>query len=98
MLSSFWVRLPGWERSAVSTFSITCSIVLMPLSVVETSGWFQTQRSAHSAGVLFVGILFHWSCMVFGGLMASFPPAIGSMTTIARPFSAAYFRPRVPAW
>ena len=30
-------------------FSTTCSIVLMPLKATETSGWFQTHNSAHSA-------------------------------------------------
>ena len=36
-------------------FSLTWSKLLMPLKAVDTSGWFQTQRNAHSAGDLFVG-------------------------------------------
>ncbi len=47
--SSLSVNVSGPERLALSTFSTTCCIVLIPLRATETSGWFHTHWSAHSA-------------------------------------------------
>jgi hypothetical protein len=44
--------LPALDRSALAKVRSTCSMALIPLSTSDTSGWFHTHCSAHSAGVL----------------------------------------------
>ncbi len=68
----------------------------MPLSTNDTSGWFQTQSSAHSAGVRCTGEESQ-SLATEGLGLASLPPRSGSITTMASPFEAAYRSPSVPA-
>jgi hypothetical protein len=67
--------------------------VLIPLSISDTSGWFQSHCNAQSAGVLLTSLAAQRSETDFGGWPASLPPLIGSIITTASPFEAAYFKP-----
>src|SRR5659263_498821 len=95
--SSAFVNEFGTPFFVRSTFCRTCSGADMPERTTVTSGWFQTQRSAHSAGVCWTSAFFQIS-EIPGSSLASRPPRIGSMTTMPSPFFAAYFSPFVPAW
>src|SRR5208283_4756726 len=96
-LSSASLNWLGFDLSAEPRFSSTCSKLLMPLKITDTSGWFHTHCRAHSAGVLLTVELEKSAAMSFG-VRASLPHRSGSMTMIEMPFDAAYFKPAVPAW
>ena len=53
--SSASVSESGCASPATSRFSSKWASSFIPESTTVTSGWFHTQRSAHSAGDLFIG-------------------------------------------
>ena len=61
----------------------------IPESTTVTSGWFQTQRSAHSAADRFVPASRYTRSTSSGSFPASIPPRSGSMTMTAIFFEAA---------
>ena len=70
-----------------------CVSSFIPERTTVTSGWFHTQRKAHSAGVLLVGASSQISFTAGGTVLVRFPPRRGSMMMTPRPFEAAYSRP-----
>jgi len=81
-------------RHSHGIFSITCSILLMPLSANVTSGWFHTQRKAHSARLLCMWALSH-KLPTEGGILAKRPHKPVPSRLLPGLFCA-YSNPRVP--
>ena len=98
MSRSLAVRQPVQASSAEARLSSRSSSVVMPLRTTETSGWSQSQRSAHPAGEKGFGDPLQIFFITSGMFLARFPPRRGSMITTPIFRSAAYFSPAVPAW
>ena len=88
---------PASVSEATRQFSSTISRLFMPERTQVTSGWFHSQRRAHSAG-LRRGVWRSIRALAFSGSSStSRPPRSGSMMITGMPFSAAACSPFRPA-
>jgi len=83
------VSEPGSASPAIRAFSSMWASSFMPERATTTSGWFHTQRSAHSAGDRRTSASFQIAATSSGTTWASLPPRRGSITITPTRFSAA---------
>ena len=79
--SSDTAKLSTWALSARARLVLTSSRLLMSLTIVETSGWFQTHLKPHSAGARSGLATDHILSTDSGGFLVSLPPKSGLVIT-----------------